>query len=88
MQDGAPRVCNLYSVHTTQAMIRQAFDIARDNAGNCRPCRDFRPDGTGVRNVGVCRCAGASRAGERGVKRAIPFSRCTALTPDRFSEFI
>jgi putative SOS response-associated peptidase YedK len=37
-------VCNLYSVHTTQAMIRRAFDIARDNAGNMPPLPGVFPD--------------------------------------------
>jgi putative SOS response-associated peptidase YedK len=37
-------VCNLYSIHTTQAMIRRAFDIARDNAGNMPPLPGVFPD--------------------------------------------
>ena len=38
------RVCNLYSVYTTQAMIRKAFDIARDSAGNVPPLPGIFPD--------------------------------------------
>ena len=37
-------MCNLYSVHTTQAMIRRAFNIARDNAGNMPPLPGIFPD--------------------------------------------
>ena len=37
-------MCNLYSVHTTQAMIRRAFNIARDNAGNMPPLPGVFPD--------------------------------------------
>ena len=37
-------MCNLYSVHTTQAMIRRAFNIAQDNAGNLPPLPGVVPD--------------------------------------------
>ena len=37
-------MCNLYSVHTTQAMLRQTFNVNRDNAGNMPPLPSVFPD--------------------------------------------
>lgn len=37
-------MCNLYSVYTTQQVMRRAFEIARDSAGNVPPLPAVFPD--------------------------------------------